>query len=604
MAARVRDTLFGEMAVRSGLCTHTQVGECLDTQEQLRSEGKEVPKLGELLTDRKYLSREQLDALLGGKYTRQEGRFGEVAVNLSLCFSEDIARAVSQQEELKVTGKPHKRIGELLVEADALEPHHINVVLNSMGLKVEPCPSCKEIVNLRQDLESQDCPKCGARIPPESEAPAPLPEAPEAQQEDASRIAQAVSEGRPPEIAKPAPPKAKLVPEAAPPREEQAAAFAGYQIVARLGANATGGLYMARKGDSGPPVTLKIFSGELSRNKAFAESFKSTAKDGVILKHDSINRVIDVGRDRGRVYCASEYVKGRSLRYLLEKQGRLKTALALNIARQVAEALAYAHSQGVIHGDIKPSNIIVGSDTRVKIANFGVVSNALHNLLALSRKAGSAPIYAAPELAAKGAKPTVRSDVYSLGATLYHMVTGKPPVEGSSPVQTLMRLAEEEIKPPNSLVKGLPDDVGKVIMAMLAVEPKERHSEMAGVVEDLTALGADKVKAPPPKKVEVPAAAAEGEVPAVQLDPETLAALAARRKQMISAVVLAAVIGLVFAAVAAVLFMLAPERPSMPEIGRLPPPAADAPVMKKKPKKKPGPAKPKKPGKKLPIGGL
>ena len=329
-------------------------------------------------------------------------------------------------------------------------------------------------------------------------------------------------------------------------------------------------MYLARKGDEGPTVTLKVFSAGLSKGKDFAKNFGAEAKAGARLKHPAINRVLDVGRARGRVFCASEYAKGRSLRYLLEKQGRLKLGLALNLARQVAEALNYAHSQGLVHGDVKPSNVIMAPDTTIKVANFGIVENPLHNLLAVSKMSGSAPIYAAPELAVKGAKPTVKSDIYSLGAMLYHMIAGRPPFEGTSPVQMLMRVAEEELAPPSEQVKGLPEDVDAVVMAMLAVEPDERHADMAAVLEDLTDLGAE----PAPK----PAEPAETEPAPEPDDPETAERKAEERRKTMVGVAAVVAVGAFFLITAIVLLILAPSVPQLPEVKQLPapPPAAPA----------------------------
>ncbi len=579
MAARVRDTLFGEMVVRARLCTNSQVGECLDLQEELRKDGKDVPKLGEILADKRYLNTDQYQAVLREHLGRQEGKFGEVAVRLRFCFTEGINKALEEQAQLAAEKKPHRRIGELLVEEGALEAHHVGAVLGAMGLSVETCPACKKEVNLAEDAEERKCPECGADVPPAgaeiipAEKPAPLPEAPLAAPEEASRILAAAM-------------------------QEKSAEFGGYQIVARLGANAAGGLYLARKGEDGPPVTLKIFSGELSRRKDFVKDFTATAKEGSKLKHGAINRVLDVGRDRGRVYCASEYVKGRSLRYLLEKQGRLKSGLALSLARQIAEALAYAHSQGVIHGDLKPSNIVVGPDTAVKIANFGVVSNPLHNLLALSKASGTVPIYAAPELAAKDASPTIKSDVYSLGAVLYHLLTGKAPFEASSPLETLQRLAEEELQAPTTLVKSIPEDLEKVVMAMLAVEPRERHSDMAGVIEDLKDLGApEPPEAKPSATVAAQQAKAEEQAAEAQLDPEIVAQKSAARKRMVLGIVSAVLVAGVFLAMALALVLLAPKKPPLPEVKPLPKPPPGSAVIQ--------PAKkiPPKDQPRRPIGG-
>jgi serine/threonine-protein kinase len=614
MAPRARDTLFGETVTRAGLCTRAQIGECLGLQEQRRAEGQEAPRLGELLVEHQYLTREQLEALLRGRYRRQNGRFGEVAVRLSLCFSDDVSRALERQAAADAAGQPHRRLGQLLVDTGALERHHVGTVLEAMGLAEQPCPSCGKTVTVPADDGSAACPQCGRSISatPGTATDPRLAEMSEVEPDEVSGLAQAIEEGHPPQIAAPRPPKAKLLVEQPQPQSREVtgapgpakpaktATFAGYRIIARLGTNATGGLYLATKTDQAAPVTLKIFSAALSEDAEFAARFKSAARDGVILKHEFINRVIDVGRDRGRIYCASEYIKGRSLRYLLEKQGRFKPQLALNIGRQIAEALSYAHGQGVVHGDLKPGNVILSSDFRVKIANFGVVNNPLHNLLAVSRMSGSVPIYAAPELASESAKPTVRSEIYSLGAVLYHAITGRPPYEGSSPLHTLARVAEEELRPPGELVTGLHEKVDRVIMAMLSVEPGQRHSEMSGVVEDLIALGAE--DAP---KAKTASRRTPRDAPAaieVKASPEAAEAARGGQKRLVTSLIPAAAVGLICAALAVGLVVAAPDPGAhpLPEISMLPEPAADAPVLSKKP------SKPRRPASRprIPIGGF
>jgi serine/threonine-protein kinase len=351
--------------------------------------------------------------------------------------------------------------------------------------------------------------------------------------------------------------------------------------VARLGVNATGGLYLARKATGGPPVTLKIFSAEMSANAEFARNFKTAAKYGVLLKHEGINSVVDVGRDRGRLYCASEYVKGRSLRYILEKQGRLPLALAVDIARQAAAALAYAHSQGVVHGDIKPSNLIIDVAKKVRLANFGVVNNPLHNRLAISKMAGAAPIYAAPELAARDARPTVRSDVYSLGATLYHMLTGQPPHQAGSPVETLLRIAEEDLQPPSALVPDIPPNADKLVMAMLSVEPKDRHSEMTGLIEDLdTLVAAAPGTALPPAKATKPKPATTTE--AAETDEPAAAQAPPPRRSRLGAV-LCLLLLLACATGACAMTLMAPPTPPIPAVKPLPEASPDAPVLRSRP---------------------
>jgi serine/threonine-protein kinase len=235
------------------------------------------------------------------------------------------------------------------------------------------------------------------------------------------------------------------------------------------------------------------------------------------------------------------------------------------------------------------------------VANFGIVTNPLHNLLAVSKLSGTAPVYAAPELAAKGAAPTARSDIYSLGATLYHMLTGKPPVEGASPVQTLMRLAQDQIKPPSAVLPGLSADIDKVLTTMLALEPGERHSDMQAVLQDLTALGAASL--PVPKTARAKAAEEEEPMPEEALDPEAAEAASASRRRALVGTALIAGVAVLMAALALVLALTAPGIPRMPAVNELPKPAPDAPVVKEGGAKPRPPAQPRPETPRRPIGG-
>ena len=148
MAGGARDSLFGEIVVSTGLCTGTQVEKCLQIQEQYRQQGMLVPRLGEILAARQYLAPEQVKAVLESQHRQAGNRFGEVASRLKLCLAQAVEEALRRQAKLPAEGKPHQRLGELLVEVGALAPHHVKVVLGAMGLRPEPCPSCGELVNL------------------------------------------------------------------------------------------------------------------------------------------------------------------------------------------------------------------------------------------------------------------------------------------------------------------------------------------------------------------------------------------------------------------------------------------------------------------------
>jgi hypothetical protein len=338
--------------------------------------------------------------------------------------------------------------------------------------------------------------------------------------------------------------------------QAQAASFGGYEIVARLGISSSGGLYLARKSADSPLVTLKIFTPERSREKGFAASFAAAVKAGAALRHPGINRIIDAGQDRGRLFCASEYVEGQSLRKELEGGRRLDVPRVLRLGRALAEALRFAHSQGALHGEVKPSNVILRPGGRAKLANFGVVANPVENLLVVARSAGAAEIYAAPELAAKGAGPTVQSDIYSLGAVLYHALTGRPPYQGKSPLEVLLRVAEREPPAPSALRPELPLELEGAVLRMMAVDPAERPADYDEVVVLLDE-----------------AAAAAGIKVGAEVPPEDREAVQQKRMVGLAAV---AVVFLFLVVVALVLVALAPSVPRVPDPVKLPPKTGSA----------------------------
>lgn len=564
--AGLREALFGSMAVRAGLISEEQLQEGLDYQAAERAAGRAAGKLGEILVARNYLKPEQIQAILDGQASQGGGKFGEVAVRLRFCPPPAVDAALKAQQEKK---NASRRVGEIMVEAGTLRAHHVVAILECQGLSLECCPGCGQAINLPKGAAGIRCPGCSTALSSDA-APepvggqAPEPEAPAASPEDAQQVAAAVA-------AKPA----------------RAATFGGYQVLAKLGANASGGLYLARKGADGPVVTLKVFSPERSRAKGFVESFSAAAKTGAQLRHPGITRVVQVGRDRGRVFCAAEYVEGRSLRSILENDKPLPVPEALRIAKRVAEVLRYAHSQGVIHGEVKPSNIVLAPGSAVKLTNFGMITNPVQNLLALARATGSTPVYVAPELAIKDALPTARNDVYSLGATLYHLLTGRPPYQGSSPLEVLLRVAQEEAAKPGTLRGALPVEVDEAVMHMLAADPEDRPEDMDQVIRELDdAARAAGASGPTERDAAELVAGAE-------LSADEAAAAAAdqrARRKLVGTLTVLAVL-LVFAIAALVLVVLAPRVPGLPEISRLPepPPKAQAPAEPRPPLTRPPP---------------
>ncbi len=289
-------------------------------------------------------------------------------------------------------------------------------------------------------------------------------------------------------------------------------------------------------------VPLKVIDLSHPRDNAFVNRFVGETKKAEGLSHANLKRVIAAGSDKGHLYYASEFVEGNSVRQLISSEKRVSIRAATRIIRAVADALRYAHARGVYHGDIRPSYIMVAPDGKVKLAETGVAKNVRETVERFVQQDGVTPFYMAPELATPRCVADTRSDIYELGATYFHMVTGKPPFEGNTPLQILMRMAQEEPPSANVVNPGVPFEVSKVIRKMMAPEFRDRFQTMDQLIQELDQIenlgtlagvpagqvaAAAAVSAPAPAKAAAPAGAAA--LPAVRKDVRGSGLRAARR---------------------------------------------------------------------------
>jgi serine/threonine-protein kinase len=265
--------------------------------------------------------------------------------------------------------------------------------------------------------------------------------------------------------------------------------FGEFRTVRKIGEDALGILYKAMNVDTGEEVALKVVDLERARGRKFAERFVREARKAASLDHEALKRVTAAGRERGQLYYASEYISGKSVRQLIESEGRVSIKAANRIIRTVAEGLKHAHEQGVFHGNIRPSSILVTPDGSVKLSDTGVAKNIRENIERLVRVHGLMSFYMAPELATPQGKMDARCDIFELGATYYHMITGKPPFEGTSPLQVFMLMAEREAIPVHQVNASVPVQVSDVIKKMMAPEPEDRYQSMDELLEALRRTG-------------------------------------------------------------------------------------------------------------------
>ncbi|NLW51370.1 MAG: protein kinase [Candidatus Brocadiaceae bacterium] len=248
-----------------------------------------------------------------------------------------------------------------------------------------------------------------------------------------------------------------------------------FTVLRKLGEGGMGSVWLCR-GPANEPAAVKLLAAHLAKQRSFLARFFREAQAGIRLQHRNIVRGIAVAEDRGRYYFAMEFIDGTNARHLVKKHGALPVARATDIIRQAAEGLACAHEAGVIHRDIKPDNLMITREGVVKIADLGLARqvDAETTALTLTGTGMGTPLYTAPEQSTDAKKADVRSDIYSLGATWYHLVTGAVPFDGSTPWEILTRHAKEPVRPPISVRPDVPRAVSALIEHMLAKKPEDR----------------------------------------------------------------------------------------------------------------------------------
>jgi serine/threonine protein kinase len=279
----------------------------------------------------------------------------------------------------------------------------------------------------------------------------------------------------------------------------------GYRIDKVLGHGGMGSVYLATQLSLSRPVAIKVLPEQLSDDAAYIARFLAEAHTTAKLQHDNIIRAIDRGNVKARYFLVMEYAAGETVAQRIARTNTLPEREVLSIARQVAEGLRHAALLGFIHCDIKPSNLIVSPDGRVKICDLGLTRAAQSDPgLTTSGRIVCSLAYASPE-ALRGGDLDARSDIYSLGATIYEMVTGRRPFTAKSRTAMARQQLQDPPELPRKLNPGLSEGLQRLILKMLAMEPSGRHKDYDELINDLDGLTGVRKQAP--KKREIPKAA-------------------------------------------------------------------------------------------------
>ena len=255
-----------------------------------------------------------------------------------------------------------------------------------------------------------------------------------------------------------------------------------YEIQELIGTGGMSDVYRAKDNKLNRNVAVKVLKQEFSENRDFVAKFRREAEAAANLMHPNIVTVYDVGEDNGISYIVMELVDGYTLKQYIEKKSRLTISECISIAIPIASGIEAAHNNGIIHRDIKPQNVIISKDGKVKVTDFGIAKTTTSNTIS-SNVMGSVH-YTSPEQA-RGGFSDEKSDIYSLGITLFEMVTGRVPFNGDTTVAIAIKHIQEEMPSPRVYVEDIPISIEQIILKCTQKSPDRRYQKMSEVIEDL-----------------------------------------------------------------------------------------------------------------------
>src|SRR5947209_2766785 len=268
----------------------------------------------------------------------------------------------------------------------------------------------------------------------------------------------------------------------------------GYDLTDQIAEGGMGTVYKGRNRETGQIVAIKIVPEAMADNHTLQTRFQKEFRAASNLDHPNVIRALEYGVLGGRPYLVMEFVDGESLGQRIERDGRIPEAEAIRIIALASQGLHHAHKNGMVHRDVKPDNIIVTKEGQVKLLDLGLVKEADNdvNLTRTGRGLGT-PHFMAPEQFRNAKNADVKCDIYSLGATLYQMVTGELPFRSMGPLDAWMKKINNELTPPSQIVPDLSERINWAILRAMSADPEKRPDSCREFVEDLTGYSTRKV---------------------------------------------------------------------------------------------------------------
>ena len=267
-----------------------------------------------------------------------------------------------------------------------------------------------------------------------------------------------------------------------------------YQIIKTIGEGGMANVYLAVDTILNRNVAVKVLRGDLADDEKFVRRFQREALSASKLAHPNIVEMYDVGEDNGNYYIVMEYIDGKTLKNLIKKRGALTLPEVIDIMTQLTSGLMCAHDSYIIHRDIKPQNILILEDGRVKITDFGIAMALNSNELTQTNSVMGSVHYLPPEQA-NGSGSTIKSDVYSLGILMYELLTGKLPFKGDNAVEIAIKQMKEPIPSICKQNPDIPQSIENIVLKACAKNPKNRYESIKEMYDDIkNALTEDGLK--------------------------------------------------------------------------------------------------------------
>ena len=269
-----------------------------------------------------------------------------------------------------------------------------------------------------------------------------------------------------------------------------------YEIIKSIGEGGMANVYLAQDTILDRKVAVKVLRGDLADDEKFVRRFQREAINASSLSHPNIVEMYDVGEDKGKYFIVMEYVEGKTLKSLIKRRGALTLPEVIDIMLQITSAIAHAHESLIIHRDIKPQNVMILEDGRVKITDFGIAMALNSNELTQTNSVMGSVHYLPPEQA-NGNGATVKSDIYSSGILMYELVTGKVPFKGDNAVEIAIKHMKDKIPSVCTQNEEIPQSIENIILKASAKNPKNRYNSIVEMHDDLkTALNPDRANEP------------------------------------------------------------------------------------------------------------